>query len=157
MMSVFRRYQVLVIIGLLVLFTVSASATDTNVLNLVTYDSDTGSLSWSLGGLLKLLIGGVAAAIAAGSIVFIIKTGFGFAKRFMSVGGGVYPRYTESFYMSEKDNDYLEARSRGYSPKQAYRFQQSNARSRANYGESSDSFDSYKKGVFHPSGMNRDN
>ena len=78
-----KNHQLLLVIALLCLLTVSASATDTNVLNLVTYDDTTGSITWSFAGLLKLMVGGLAAAIGAGAIIFVITAGYRFAKKFI--------------------------------------------------------------------------
>ena len=77
-----KDHQMLFVIALLVLFTVSARA-ETNVLNLVTYDDTTGSITWSFAGLLKLMVGGLAAAIGAGAIIFVITAGYRFAKKFI--------------------------------------------------------------------------
>lgn len=78
-----KRHQMLFVLALLILFTVSASATDTNVLNLVTYDDTTGSITWSFAGLLKLMVGALTAAIGAGAIIFVICAGYRFAKKFI--------------------------------------------------------------------------
>lgn len=78
-----KRHQAALVCGAGMLAIVGASATDSNVFNVITYDDATNTFTYSFTGLLKALVGLITAAMAAGCVLFILAASWRLAKRFV--------------------------------------------------------------------------
>lgn len=78
-----KRHQGACVLGCGMLGIAAASATDTNLFNVITYDDATNSFTYSFTGLLKALVGLITAAMAAGCVLFILASSWRLAKKFV--------------------------------------------------------------------------
>lgn len=78
-----KRHQAACVIGAGMLGIAAASATDSNLFNVIMYDDATNSFTYSFAGLLKALVGLITAAMAAGCVLFILAASWRLAKRFV--------------------------------------------------------------------------
>lgn len=78
-----KRHQGVCVLGAGMLGIAAASATESNIFNVITYDDATNSFTYSFAGLLKALVGLITAAMAAGCILFILAASWRLAKKFV--------------------------------------------------------------------------